>query len=103
HDREPVRVLSLRAEVPDQLRQAVERRPALDPALAAAPAAAHHGHVSQLGQPREGVPEGDHRVALGLVHLAEEEAGLELAAYALREPAVQDRPLLERAYGARPD
>src|SRR2546425_12821780 len=89
----PQRPSVLRPEVPDQLRQAVERRSAIDPALASAPAAADHGHVAQLGQARERIPEGDHRVALGLVHLAEEEAGLELALHALHERALQDRPL----------
>src|SRR5438876_5547433 len=90
-------------EVPDQLRQVVERRSAIDPALAPAPAAADHGHVAQLGQARERIPEGDHRVALGLVHLAEEEAGLELALHALHERALQDRPLLLRGRSARQD
>src|SRR2546426_561028 len=97
----PQRPSVLRPEVPDQLRQAVERRSAIDPALAPAPAAADHGHVAQLGQARERIPEGDHRVALGLEHLAEEEAGLELALHALRERALQDRPLLLRGHGAR--
>src|SRR5204862_7384319 len=99
----PQRPSVLRPEVPDQLRQAVERRSAIDPALASAPAAADHGHVAQLGQARERIPEGDHRVALGLVHLAEEEAGLELALHALRERALQDRPLPLRRRGARHD
>src|SRR5205823_1230174 len=95
------RACVLRPEVPDQVREAVERRPAIDPALAAAPAAADYGHMTQLGQPRERVPEGDHGVALGLVHLAEEEAGLELAPHALRERALRDRPLLLRGQRAR--
>src|SRR5437667_391076 len=99
----PQRPSVLRPEVPDQLRQAVERRSAIDPALAPAPAAADHGHVAQLGQARERIPEGDHRVALGLVHLAEEEAGLELALHALHERALHDRPLLLRRRGAGHD
>ena len=52
--------------------------------------------MTELGEAREGIAEGDDRVALGLVHLAQEQAGRELPAHLRAERVEADRPFLLR-------
>src|ERR1051326_3346654 len=83
-------------ELSDQIGKAFEVRPAVDPPLSAAAALARDRHVTELGEARERIVEGDDRVALRLVHLAEEEAGRELPPHLPGERILADRPFLLR-------
>ena len=81
----------------------VVRRTRLDPAVTrAAPPCL--GDVPQLDQPGQRVAEGHDRVALGLVRLAEEQAGGELAAHPLDQVRLLDRatPAGRRPSAPRP-
>src|SRR5205085_968938 len=90
-------------ELPDQVGKPFEVRPAIDPPLSAATALARDRHVTELGEARERIVEGDDRVALRLVHLAEEEAGRELPPHLPGERILADGPFLLRRDRPRSD